>query len=95
MHPAEVEVRRLVGDWVQKAELDFKAVLRLSAESEFREIVTFHAQQTAEKYLKALLILAWRNSMEGGEIEGWKGGRPLGTAGWGWSELICAGCHWI
>ena len=49
MHPAEVEVRRLVGDWVQKAELDFKAVLRLSAESEFREIVAFHAQQTAEK----------------------------------------------
>jgi HEPN domain-containing protein len=35
--------------------LDFKTVIRLSAESEFRDIVGFHAQQSAEKYLKALL----------------------------------------
>jgi HEPN domain-containing protein len=27
-------------------------VVRLSAESEFRDIVGFHAQQAAEKYLK-------------------------------------------
>jgi HEPN domain-containing protein len=33
----------------------FKTVVRLGAESEFRDIVGFHVQQAAEKYLKALL----------------------------------------
>ena len=39
----------------QKADLDFKAAVRLSADAEFREVVGFHAQQAVEKYLKALL----------------------------------------
>lgn len=55
MRPPEEEIRRLVGEWLKKADLDLRTVLRLSAESEFRDIVGFHAQQAAEKYLKALL----------------------------------------
>ena len=55
MRPPEEEIRLLAGEWVKKADLDFKTVVRLSAESEFRDIVGFHAQQAAEKYLKALL----------------------------------------
>ena len=34
---------------------DIKIAVRLSGEGEFRDIVGFHAQQPAEKYLKALL----------------------------------------
>ena len=55
MRPPEEEIRLLVADWIGKADLDFKTVVRLGAESEFRDIVGFHAQQAAEKYLKALL----------------------------------------
>lgn len=55
MRPPEAEIRLLVGDWIRKADLDFKTVVRLSAEGEFRDVVGFHAQQAAEKYLKALL----------------------------------------
>ncbi len=55
MRPPEEEIRLLVGEWLKKADLDFKTVVRLSSESEFRDIVGFHAQQAAEKYLKALL----------------------------------------
>ncbi len=53
--PPENEIRRLVAEWTGKADLDLKTVVRLSAEDEFRDIVAFHAQQAAEKYLKALL----------------------------------------
>ena len=53
MRSPEEEIRRLVGEWLKKADLDLRTVLRLSAESEFRDIVGFHAQQAAEKYLKA------------------------------------------
>ena len=55
MRPPEEEIRLLVSEWLKKADLDFKTVVRLSAESEFRDIVGFHAQQAAEKYLKAVL----------------------------------------
>jgi len=44
MQPREDEIRRLVTEWVKKAELDLKTAVRLSAEGEFREIVGFHAQ---------------------------------------------------
>ena len=57
MKPPEDEVRRLTGEWLEKAELDFRAAFRLSSESEFRDIVVFHCQQAAEKFLKALLTL--------------------------------------
>ena len=55
MRPPEEEIRLLVREWLKKADLDLKTVVRLSTESEFRDIVGFHAQQAAEKYLKALL----------------------------------------
>jgi HEPN domain-containing protein len=55
MRPPEEEIRRLVAEWIEKADLDFDTVVRLVAEERFRDIVTFHAQQAAEKYLKALL----------------------------------------
>ena len=55
MRPPEEEIRLLVYEWLKKADLDFRTVVRLSAESEFRDIVGFHAQQAAEKYLKAVL----------------------------------------
>ena len=35
--------------------MDLKTAIRLSTESEFRDIVGFHSQQAVEKYLKALL----------------------------------------
>jgi HEPN domain-containing protein len=55
MRPPEEEIRRLVAEWIKKADLDFSTTVRLSAEPEFRDIVVFHAQQAVEKYLKALL----------------------------------------
>ena len=55
MRPPEREIRRLVAEWIRKADLDFSTSVRLSAEPEFRDIVVFHAQQAVEKYLKALL----------------------------------------
>jgi HEPN domain-containing protein len=55
MRPPEEEIRRLVAEWIKKADLDFSTSLWLSAEPEFRDIVVFHAQQAVEKYLKALL----------------------------------------
>jgi HEPN domain-containing protein len=55
MKPPEDEVRRLVTQWVAKAELDFKALARLGSDPELRDVAAFHAQQAAEKYLKAVL----------------------------------------
>ena len=55
--PPEDEIRLLVAEWITKAALDLKTAIRLSTEAEFRDIVGFHAQQAAEKYLKALLTL--------------------------------------
>jgi HEPN domain-containing protein len=55
MRPPEEEIRRLVAQWIEKAALDFDTVVRLAGEERFRNITVFHAQQAAEKYLKALL----------------------------------------
>ena len=55
MKPPEDEIRRLVSEWIRKADLDVRTVERLCSEEPFRDIVAFHAQQAAEKYLKALL----------------------------------------
>jgi len=47
----------LVREWVSKAEGDWIALARLQAGplADVAEVVTFHAQQCAEKYLKALI----------------------------------------
>ena len=55
MRPPEVVVRRLVAVWIKKADLDFDTVEHLAGEERFRDVVAFHAQQAAEKYVKAIL----------------------------------------
>ena len=49
-------VRDLVGKWVEKADADLKAAETLAEhEGELWAIVAFHCQQSAEKYIKAVL----------------------------------------
>lgn len=45
MRPPEEGIRRLVAEWIAKADLDFDTVVRLVAEERFRNIVAFHGQQ--------------------------------------------------
>ena len=57
MRPPEEVLRDLVRDWVEKADLDYRAAERLLQDEEpLREIIAFHCQQAAEKYLKAFLV---------------------------------------
>ena len=57
MKPPDVALRELVLRWLDQADADFDAAGQLSAtEGRFREIVAFHCQQAAEKYLKAFLV---------------------------------------
>lgn len=50
----------LVQEWISKAEQDWQAALQLLAGRPeiLPDVIAFHAQQTAEKYLKALLLHA-------------------------------------
>jgi HEPN domain-containing protein len=49
-------MKRLTAEWVQKAEHDYQAAKALAREKlPLHEVVCFHCQQAAEKYLKALL----------------------------------------
>jgi len=49
-------MKRLTAEWVRKAEIDFRAAEALATEKvALHEAVCFHCQQSAEKYLKALL----------------------------------------
>ena len=58
MKPRDEVVRRLAGDWLAKAGIDLKVCERLLGEEEsLAEAVAFHAQQAAEKALKALLVM--------------------------------------
>ena len=55
MKSPEEALRSVVAEWVGKAEKDFQAAVRLLEEGAyFSEIVGFHSQQAAEKYLKAM-----------------------------------------
>ena len=46
-----------IGKWVSKAEVDYEAMLHLAINKPFfNSVICFHAQQCAEKYLKAILI---------------------------------------
>lgn len=57
MKPPDAALHELVRQWVDKAAADFDAAEQLSTQGgRFREIVAFHCQQAAEKYLKALLV---------------------------------------
>ena len=49
-------MKRKTGQWVRKAEEDWQGAQELSArEPPLRDLASFHCQQAAEKYLKALL----------------------------------------
>jgi HEPN domain-containing protein len=57
MKPLDPDLRELVEQWLDKAAADLDAAEQLSIRGgRFREIVAFHCQQAAEKYLKALLV---------------------------------------
>jgi len=51
-------MKKLVHEWVEKAEEDYRTVQQLARTSlsDFATTICFHAQQCAEKYLKALFI---------------------------------------
>jgi HEPN domain-containing protein len=49
-------MKKATREWVRKAEADYRGALRLaSADEPFHDLVAFHCQQAAEKYLKAIL----------------------------------------
>jgi HEPN domain-containing protein len=49
-------MKRLTAEWVEKAEADFGAAQLIAAgKIKGHDIVCFHCQQAAEKYLKAVL----------------------------------------
>ena len=57
MKPPEKVKRELVRQWLDKAEKDFGLAKHLVLENKpYFEASCFHAQQAAEKYLKALLV---------------------------------------
>ncbi len=57
MKPPEAALRELVLQWLEKATADLDAAEQLRSQGgRFREIIAFHCQQAAEKYLKALLV---------------------------------------
>ena len=57
MRPPEEVRRDLVRQWLAKAEEDFGVAEHLAAaRSPYLSMVAFHAQQAAEKHLKAVLV---------------------------------------
>ena len=57
MRPPEEVIRDLVQQWLAKAEEDYGVAEHLVSENTpYLGVVGFHAQQAAEKYLKALLV---------------------------------------
>lgn len=57
MRPPEEIKTEFTRDWIRKAEIDFKTAGHLCQNGDdFVEGVAFHAQQAAEKYLKAFLV---------------------------------------
>lgn len=57
MKPPDQVKRKLVEQWFNKAEEDYQLVEYLiSSEGAYHAAICFHAQQAAEKYLKAVLV---------------------------------------
>lgn len=59
IQPLDPDIESLLRQWIEKAEADLEVAQRMAGEAaknlRIREIVGFHCQQAAEKYLKALL----------------------------------------
>ncbi len=56
MTPLEQREIRVLNEWLRKADMDLAVAERLATdEAPFCNAITFHCQQAAEKYLKALL----------------------------------------
>ncbi|MCZ7583701.1 MAG: HEPN domain-containing protein [Deltaproteobacteria bacterium] len=51
----DATVRELVNEWLVRADEDLRLAHKLSREEEFPTAACFHAQQPAEKFLKAYL----------------------------------------
>jgi len=56
MRPHDEIVRELLSQWLDKAARDLKLTRHLVSAGEYNEAVCFHAQQAAEKYIKAFLV---------------------------------------
>lgn len=57
MKPPDIVKRKVVSEWLRKAEADFELADHLLTErATFRNAVVFNSQQAAETYLKALLV---------------------------------------
>lgn len=48
--------KKLVVDWLSKAEEDFNLAVRIMKEDNYFSYVCFHFQQSAEKFLKSFII---------------------------------------
>ncbi len=46
---------KIVKEWLEKADQDYRAVQYLKNKKQLHDVVCFHCQQSAEKYLKAYL----------------------------------------
>ena len=61
MTPHETTKRKVLAEWLSKADDDLGLAEHLLGESSlYPNAITFHCQQAAEKYLKALLV--WRET---------------------------------
>ena len=59
MQPLDPDAESVLREWIEKADADLEVARRMAEEAgnnlRIREIVGFHCQQAAEKYLKAFL----------------------------------------
>ena len=56
MKPHEEVIRRIMNEWLRKADDDLKLVEHLISDGTvFSNAIAYHSQQAAEKYLKAFL----------------------------------------
>jgi len=76
--PAPDDVLSVAAEWVEKAEHDLKAAAHLLGMGKDcpTDTVCFHAQQTAEKYLKACLVVSGTDFSKTHDVESLAGFLP-------------------